>query len=340
MVGLLEKIVENSKLPRRQRIRIPCFISANVMSPLFGTDVLRWQMDEQGDQTGIRIRSTPKQGAAMMQVTRIISGGQTGADQAALDAAIELGIDHGGWIPKGRLTEDGPLADKYHLTEMPTASYAARTEQNVLDSDGTVIFSHGPLSGGSKLTAELARKHGRPHLHIDLNRIHPLKASSKLHRWIATAGVRRLNVAGAKASKDPAIYNAVYQVIWGFFVLDTLGADSGPDAGAFALVDMSRKISNRPETVEAAVEFLEEHLPLEHRVKIARMDRDELKEIHLGLGAWMQEIFGLDQGNDALRKHIEGILGRRVPSADEASLVILENLARKLRRTHRLRVVK
>jgi hypothetical protein len=276
----------------------------------------------------------------MMQIVKIISGGQTGADQAALDAAIELGIDHGGWIPKGRITEDGPLADRYQLIEMPTASYAGRTEQNVLDSDGTVIFSHGPLTGGSRLTAELARKHNKPHLHIDLDRMHALKASSELHRWVITEGVRVLNVAGAKASKDPALYNEVYQAIWGLFVLDTLGADSGSNAGALHLEDLARKVSNWPETVEAAVEFLEQHLPLVHRVKIARMDHDALGEIHLGLGAWIRDIFGLAQGNDKLLKDIEGRLGRRIQATEEASAAILEDLARRLRRSHRLRVVK
>ncbi len=81
-------------------------------------------------------------------IKRIISGGQTGADQAALDVAIKLDISHGGWIPKGRLTEDGPLPDKYKLQEMPTSSYPKRTEKNILDSDGTLILSHGKLTGG------------------------------------------------------------------------------------------------------------------------------------------------------------------------------------------------
>jgi len=83
-------------------------------------------------------------------LTKIISGGQTGADQAALDAAIEMGIPHGGWIPKGRLTEAGPLPEKYNLQEMPSKDYLKRTQQNVLDSDGTLFFSHGDLTGGSK----------------------------------------------------------------------------------------------------------------------------------------------------------------------------------------------
>jgi hypothetical protein len=102
-------------------------------------------------------------------LTKIISGGQTGADQAGLEVAIKLNIPHGGWIPKGRLTENGPLPDKYNLQEMPGKSYPKRTEQDVMDSDGTVIFSHGKLTGGSALTAQLAEKHSKPILHLGSN---------------------------------------------------------------------------------------------------------------------------------------------------------------------------
>jgi len=80
-------------------------------------------------------------------IKKIISGGQTGADLAALDVAIKLGISHGGWIPKGRLTEAGVLDEKYKLTEMETSNYNKRTEQNVVDSDGTLIVSRGKLTG-------------------------------------------------------------------------------------------------------------------------------------------------------------------------------------------------
>lgn len=100
-------------------------------------------------------------------LTKIISGGQTWAYRAALDVAIELGIPHGGWIPKGRKTEDGVLPYKHQLQEMRTASYPKRTEQNVIDSDGTLILSHGKLTGRSALTVKMAMKHGRPYLHVD-----------------------------------------------------------------------------------------------------------------------------------------------------------------------------
>lgn len=142
-------------------------------------------------------------------LSKIISGGQTGADQAALDAAIELGIPHGGWIPKGRLTEDGPLPDKYTLTEMPTKDYLKRTKKNVLDSDGTVIFSHGDLTGGSKRTADFATELCKPFLHVDLNKTLPSQSAEVIAAWIKGHDITVLNVAGSRASKDPQIYDRV-----------------------------------------------------------------------------------------------------------------------------------
>ncbi len=102
-------------------------------------------------------------------LTKIISGGQTGADRAALDFALKCYIPPGGWIPKGRITEDGPLPDKYQLQEMPTTSYPKRTEQNVIDSDGTIIFSRGKPIGGTDYSRKMVLKHKKQLLHIDLN---------------------------------------------------------------------------------------------------------------------------------------------------------------------------
>ena len=115
---------------------------------------------------------------------KIISGGQTGADRAALDFAINHKIPHGGWVPKGRLAEDGPLPSKYKLTEMPTESYQDRTEQNVIDSDGTVIISRGKLTGGSAYTQKMAKYYSKPCLHIDLRKHDVLPAAVELLAWI------------------------------------------------------------------------------------------------------------------------------------------------------------
>ena len=129
-------------------------------------------------------------------LTKIISGGQTGADRAALDVAIEFHILHGGWIPKGRRTEDGRLSDRYLLKETKNIGYPQRTELNILESDATLILSHGKLAGGSALTHKLAIKHSRPYLHVNLNEISAYKAVEIIKNWIDVKEIDILNVAG------------------------------------------------------------------------------------------------------------------------------------------------
>ncbi len=149
----------------------------------------------------------------VIMITKIMSGGQPGTDQAALDFAIAHGIPHGGWIPKGRKTEDGVLPDKYHLKEMPTASYPKRAEKNILDSDGTIIFSRGNLTGGSSLIRKLAKQHGRPWAHLDLDQMNEWIAADILTGWIDRHDIQVLNVAGPRASKDPGIHDIVMDIL-------------------------------------------------------------------------------------------------------------------------------
>lgn len=144
---------------------------------------------------------------------KIISGGQTGADRAGLDAAIRYNIPHGGAIPKGRRTEEGVLPEHYSLMELQSTSYPVRTEQNVVDSDATVIFSHGPLSKGSLLTQKTAILHNRPVLHLDLRLVDVKRAASLLVDFVRTQNVETLNIAGPRASGDPYIYSATLSVL-------------------------------------------------------------------------------------------------------------------------------
>jgi hypothetical protein len=141
----------------------------------------------------------------------IVSGGQTGADRAALDWALAHGVNCGGWCPKGRLAEDGPIDLKYPLKETPSESYSERTEWNVRDSDATVVFSITPeLSGGSKETLELARKHDKPclHLHSGLP-----DASERLRAFLEKNKVKVLNVAGPRSSHELAIAGSVQRLL-------------------------------------------------------------------------------------------------------------------------------
>ena len=138
----------------------------------------------------------------MAGLEKIVSGGQTGVDRGALDAALERQFPCGGWCPKGRLAEDGPIDKAYPLNETPTANYPERTELNIRFSDGTLILTEGPLTGGTALTERLAIKHGRPVLVIELSDPTGL---AKAHTWIMRKDLRILNVAGPRESGSPGI---------------------------------------------------------------------------------------------------------------------------------------
>jgi putative molybdenum carrier protein len=137
-----------------------------------------------------------------MRPRRVVSGGQTGVDRGALDAAIAAGIPHGGWCPRGRRAEDGVVPDRYALREHTSAAYAARTEANVVDSDATLVLRRGRLAGGTALTRTLARRHGKPLLVVDLATDPDAPA---VRRWIDAHRVDVLNVAGPRESEAPGI---------------------------------------------------------------------------------------------------------------------------------------
>jgi len=141
---------------------------------------------------------------------RIISGGQTGVDRGALDAAVALGIEHGGWCPLGRLAEDGRIPDRYRLRETETSDYSERTERNVLAADATLILCRGPLSGGTELTRKLAETYQRPCLVVDLEGRPPVEP---VRRWLAEQRVSVLNVAGPRESQSPGIAAAAREFI-------------------------------------------------------------------------------------------------------------------------------
>ena len=157
-------------------------------------------------------------------ITRLVSGGQSGVDRAALDAALELGVPCGGWCPRGRKAEDGRIDDCYPLTETPSARYSQRTRWNIRDSDGTLILSWGELTGGTLLTADECRKVGKPHLVLDLADEDGLAEGTTTARtWVAAnvaGGV--LNVAGPRASRHPAVSDRARA-----FVRAVLGGEEG-----------------------------------------------------------------------------------------------------------------
>jgi hypothetical protein len=152
-------------------------------------------------------------GLSATALSKILSGAQTGADRAALDWAIFHDIPHGGWCPKGRKAEDGVIPPQYQLSETPSASYLQRTEWNVRDSDGTVIFTiAATLAGGSKRTAEFAAKHGKPWLHISYAGSYE-RPGERLAAFVREHSIKTLNVAGSRGSKEPRVASFVKQTL-------------------------------------------------------------------------------------------------------------------------------
>jgi hypothetical protein len=134
---------------------------------------------------------------------KIVSGGQTGVDRAALDVALELGLPCGGWCPKGRKAEDGTIAPRYLLKETLSDDYAQRTKWNVRDSDGTLVLTKGPPTEGTAFTIEVAARLKKPCLVLDL--AERPEARSVLV-WATKHAVRILNVAGPRESRSPGLY--------------------------------------------------------------------------------------------------------------------------------------
>ena len=149
---------------------------------------------------------------------KVISGGQTGVDRAALDAVIAVGLDYGGSIPLGRKAEDGFIDLRYtKLNELSTAAYRARTEQNVMDGDATLIFTAGKTDGGTRLTIKLLRKHCKPYLIIYLVNTAESEVVERVKNWLNKLKPRVLNVAGPRESKTPGIYAQVFDILMAVF---------------------------------------------------------------------------------------------------------------------------
>lgn len=143
-------------------------------------------------------------------IEKVVSGGQTGADRAALDAAMACGIACGGWCPAGRHADDGVIPERYPLQETADMDHTVRTENNVRDSDGTLVFYRGALQGGTAYAVLMARHLGRPVLAVNLDE--PFSVAD-IVAWIERSGIRVIHIGGQRESSSPGIYAAVRRCV-------------------------------------------------------------------------------------------------------------------------------
>lgn len=258
-----------------------------------------------------------------MSIKKVISGGQTGADQAALDAAIEMGISHGGWVPLGRLTEKGRLSTRYNMQEINAIDYDQRTELNVMDSDGTLLFSHGELKGGAALTKKLARKHLKPCLHVDIKETGEYKAVEIIKSWLDVRNIETLNVAGPRASESPEMYDSVLNIM-----------------KSVLYPPPEKIVVKHPKCVAEAVDALISMMSKKEMVAISRLAEADVSYPSKNLTKFINKKFGLDSGNEPLIQSCMQVSNSSDLDWTGAAAVIIRELWLKLHHTHRLRVVK
>jgi hypothetical protein len=231
----------------------------------------------------------------------------------------------------------GPLPDKYQLQEIPTDSYSKRTEQNVIDSDGTLIISHGSLTGGSAHTRKMSMKHGKPWFHVDLNKVPTFQAAIIINDWILKNEIETLNVAGPRASKDPQIYGLVTVILELVYNLQTAKDDR--QKLSFDVLKIDRpKSTDQPKTVDEAVNILTDVLSLKDKTTIANMAGGDLVDLHFSLGLSIRNSILYPRNEELLESCRQKTMDKYL-HWDQVSAVIIRALWKRLRKTHKLRVV-
>lgn len=267
-------------------------------------------------------------------IEKIVSAGRDGAERAAIDAAVEVGIRHGGSRYDPDIVRPGVLINAACNSEAPTADYRGCIEENVKNSDGTLIITLGRPEAYADHARKTALRNRRQLLHVDASTTDVLEAASLIRSWIDIYFIRTLHVTGRCSENVSSLYQAAFHIL--------VNAVSPPAAGGQR--DDTRPYplpeKDKPRTVDQAIDRLLYEMPLKDKMMLARMRTDELAMIHSSLAEFIIVRFGLGPGNPSLMKSCCFHAKKKEIDVNQASYTLIRSLWQRLQRTHSLRIVK
>jgi hypothetical protein len=273
-------------------------------------------------------------------IEKIISGGIPGAEQAALDASRKLGIAYGGWIPKGSHESVRTNADKYNLVEIPTPNQTEILKKNIRESDGTLILSHGTLSSKEEKAAKSTRRYSTPLLHVDLNSTSAFNAASLINDWIIDNDLIILHVTGASEKEDEKIYPATLDILQAVYFLNLTETSMNHPMGTQNMLSQPLEADLPTKTAESVVDIIINEMHLKDRTLLANLRKEELAPLQLTLGLYIKKKLDIWLRDETLSHSCIQAAKKENLDTSNMPMVIIKLMWKKLRDTHRLRVVK
>ena len=273
-------------------------------------------------------------------IEKIISGGRPGAERAALDASIKLGMSYGGWIPKEGSRPGGMDVDWYNLIEMPTTNRTETFKKNIRESDGTLMLSHGTLSSNVKNSTRTIRRYSTPLLHVDLNSTSAFNAASLINDWIIDNDLNILHVTGPSEKEDHKIYPATLDILQAVYFLNLTETSMNQPIGAQDLLAQPLKTALPPKTAAAAVDIIINEMHLKDRTLMANLREEEIAPLQLTLGLYIKKKLDIWSQDTTLYHSCVAAAEKENLDKSNLPMVFIKMMWKKLRDTHRLRVVK
>jgi hypothetical protein len=272
-------------------------------------------------------------------IERIIASDQTGAGRAAVDAAVKLGIPHGGLSEDGE-TETGKRPPAFDdLQSMPSSSHSQNSQSNIQKSDGTLMLTQGESGLQAAMVKKIADRLQKPMLHIDLGKTTAFTAATLINDWIIDHDVRVLNVTGPRHEEVPHIYQATLDIIQAVFFLNLTEANMSGLIRSEG-IDHSPGFAKNPETIEDAVGLIVGAMSLKDKATMANLRQEELAPLQLTLGLYIKSRLERWQASEKFCAACVAAAEKEGLDVSNPTMVLIKRLWRHLRDTHRLRRVK